>query len=152
VLRGVPAGARVLEEPVPGPVLALVEVATEDEAIAIAREARGAVSVWSRDPGHAERIARTLPAELTWVNEHGFSAPAAAVRIARHVEVRQLESHPLRLRTTRWLPYDPALVRASTAVSLLRHGRETDRVASLRAGAVPLARTAGRMAREALRR
>lgn len=152
VLRGVPAGARLLEEPVPGPVLALVEADGEDEAIAIAREARGAVSVWSGDRGHGERIARTLPAELTWVNEHGFTAPAAAVRVGRHVEIRQLASHPLRLRTTRWLPYDPALVRASTAVSRLRHGRESERVATLRTGAVPLARITARMAREILRR
>jgi acyl-CoA reductase-like NAD-dependent aldehyde dehydrogenase len=152
VLRDVPLEARVQHEPVPGPVLAVTEVADERAAIALAREATGAVSVWSGDRGHGDRIARTLPAELTWVNEHGFTEPSAAVRIARHVEVHQLASQPARLRGARRLPYDPELVVAATAAARLRHGRESERAATLRDGALPLARVTVRLAREALRR
>jgi hypothetical protein len=97
-------------------------------------------------------VARTLRAELTWVNEHGQTVPAAPVRVARFVETRQLASQPTRLRSARWLPYDPALVRASTATARLQHGRENERLTVLRKGAVPLARTAARLAREALGR
>jgi acyl-CoA reductase-like NAD-dependent aldehyde dehydrogenase len=151
VLRGVPPDARLLREPVPGPVLAVVEAATEDEAIALAGGSP-AVSVWAGDRRRGERVARTLGAEVAWVNEHGHSIPSAAVRLAGHVDSRRLASQPTRLRSARWLPYDPALVRASTATARLWHGRENERLGVLRRGAVPLARTAVRLAREALGR
>src|SRR5215210_2740748 len=151
VLRGVAPGSRLLHEPVPGPVLAVVEAADEAEAVALAMGAP-AVSVWGGDRVRGERVARTLGAEVAWVNEHGHSIPGAAVRLARHVEPRRLASQPTRLRSARWLPYDPALVRASTASARFMHGRESERFGVLRAGAVPLARTAVRLAREALGR
>jgi acyl-CoA reductase-like NAD-dependent aldehyde dehydrogenase len=151
VLRGVPPGARLLHEPVPGPVLAVVEAETEEAAIALATGGP-AVSVWSGDRSRGERVARTLGAEVAWVNEHGHSIPGAAVRLAAHVEGRRLASQPTRLRSARWLPYDPALVRASTATARLQHGRENERLGVLRDGAIPLARTAARLAREALGR
>lgn len=183
VLRAVPPGARVLHEPVAGPVLAVVEAGSEAEAIGLAmrgvagesgsagsdRPAAGrsagedgphrsdrapaarapAVSVWTGDRAHGERVARSLGVELAWVNEHGIAAPAAPVRLAHHVEPRQLASQPTRLRSARWLPYDPALVRAATATARVMHGRESERLATLRGGALPLVRTAVRLAREA---
>jgi acyl-CoA reductase-like NAD-dependent aldehyde dehydrogenase len=151
VLRGVRPGARILREPVPGPVLAVVEAASEGEAIALAKRAP-AVSVWAGDRTHADRVARELEAEVAWVNEHGHSIPDAAVRLAGHVEARRLASQPTRLRSARWLPYDPQLVRAATASARLMYGRETERLGVLRTGALPLARTAARLAREALGR
>ena len=151
VLRGVKPGARILGEPAPGPVLAVVEAADEDEAIALAKRAP-AVSVWAGDRHRGERVARELEAEVAWVNEHGHSIPDAAVRLAGHVESRRIASQPTRLRSARWLPYDPQLVRAATASARLMHGRETERLGVLRTGAVPLARTAVRLAREALGR
>jgi hypothetical protein len=89
---------------------------------------------------------------VAWVNEHGHSIPDAAVRLAGHVDSRRLASQPTRLRSARWLPYDPQLVRAATASARLMHGRETERLSVLRTGALPLARTAVRLAREALGR
>ena len=82
VLRSVPPDARLLREPVPGPVLAVVEAGGEADAIALADRAGGTVSVWAGDTAHGERIARALRAQLTWVNEHGF-AVAAGARAAR---------------------------------------------------------------------
>ena len=76
----------------------------------------------------------------------------APVRLAKHVATRQLASQPTRLRSARWLPYDAALLRASVASARLRHGRESERWAALRSGALPLARTAARLGREALGR
>jgi acyl-CoA reductase-like NAD-dependent aldehyde dehydrogenase len=152
VLRAVPPGAELLRAPVPGPVLALVEAGTEEEAIELARDAGGTLSVWTGDRAHGERIARALGAEIAWINEHGVASPAAPVRLARHVASRQLASQPTRLRSARWLPYDAALLRASTATARLLHGRESERWAALRGGALPLARTAVRLGREALSR
>ena len=148
VLRGVPEDARLLREIPPGPVLAVLEPASEREAIALAGEhASGAVSVWTHDRAHGERVARALGAELTWVNEHGQAVPSAPVRLARHVGSHRLASQPARLRSARWLPYDPALVSARTAVARLLHGRESERVAALREGALPLAQLALRALR-----
>jgi acyl-CoA reductase-like NAD-dependent aldehyde dehydrogenase len=175
VLRSVPRDARVLREPVPGPVLALLEAGTEADAIDLARPARRAgalsagdqasgaaptaggwagesapaISVWTGDRAHGERVARTLEAELTWVNEHGVAAPAPPVRIARHTAPRQLASMPAKLRSARWLPYDPALVRASETAARLRYGRESERLSVVRRGGPALARVAVRVAREA---
>jgi hypothetical protein len=143
-------------------VLAVVEAAGEAEAVALAAgEADdiagssgpdGALSVWAGDPARGERVARALGAPIAWVNEHGVPSPAAPVRLARYVQPRQIASQPTRLRSARWLPYDPALVRAATATAQLVHGREADRWPALRADARPLARTAIRLAREALGR
>ena len=145
VLRGVKSDARLLREPPPGPVLAVLEAGTDDEAIALAAEQAGAaVSVWTHDRRHGERVARSLGAELSWVNEHGQSVPSVPVRLARHVTPKRLASQPPRVRSARWLPYDPALVAARTAAARLLHGRESERVAALRAGTLPVAKTAWR--------
>jgi acyl-CoA reductase-like NAD-dependent aldehyde dehydrogenase len=152
VLRAVPPDAAVLHEPVPGPVLALVEAGSEEEATALAGGSTGTLSVWTGDVTHGERVARALGAEIAWINEHGIATPAAPVRLANYVASRQLASQPTRLRSARWLPYDPALLRAATASARLLHGRESERWATLRGGALPLARTAVRLGREALGR
>jgi acyl-CoA reductase-like NAD-dependent aldehyde dehydrogenase len=152
VLRGVRPDAAVLREPPPGPVLAVVEAADDAAAIALADEdPRGPVSVWAGDRDRGERIARRLRAELTWVNEHGHAAAAAPVRLGRHVRVRQLASQPPSLRSARWLPYDPTLVRARLAAARLLHGRESERLSVLRHGVRPIARSIARVARDARR-
>ncbi len=152
LLRSVPADARLLREPVPGPVLAVVEAASEAEAIALVAGGAPSVSVWTGERAHGERVVRALGAELTWVNEHGAAAPAAPVRLARHTSARQLASRSIRLRSARWLPYDPRLVRASETAARLLYGRESQRLATLRSGGPALARVALRMARESVRR
>jgi acyl-CoA reductase-like NAD-dependent aldehyde dehydrogenase len=152
VLRGVRPDARLLREPPPGPVLAVVEAPDDAAAIALAEaDPRGAISVWAGDRDRGERIARRLRSELTWVNEHGHAAAAAPVRLGRHVRVRQLASQPPGLRSARWLPYDPALVAARLAAARLMHGRESERLSALRQGARPIARTLVRVARDARR-
>jgi hypothetical protein len=176
VLRRVPADARILRDPAPGPVLAIVEADSEAQAIAhvqasatggvdgpplsdgpagAARDRRargGVVSVWAGDRPKGERVARILGSELVWVNEHGLVAPGPALRLARHVAPRQVASRPAVLNGARRLPYDPSLVRARTAVARLAHGREADRAEVVRREARPLARAAVSLARELLRR
>jgi acyl-CoA reductase-like NAD-dependent aldehyde dehydrogenase len=150
VLRAVPPAAELLHEPVPGPVLALLEADGDDEAIELARGTEGTLSVWTGDRARGERVALGLGAEIAWINEHGVASPAAPVRLAKYVTSRQIASQPTRLRSARWLPYDPALLRAATASARLLHGRESERWVALRGGALPLARTAVRLGREAL--
>ena len=161
VLRRVPPEARILREPAPGPVLAVVEARDEPEAIALVkraeahrdRRARGTVvSVWAGDRPKGERVARTLGAELSWVNDHGVVAPGPALRLARHTAARQVASRPATVAGARRLPYDPALVRARTAATRLAHGREQDRLRVLWREAGPLMLAAGRVGRSVLRR
>jgi hypothetical protein len=85
-------------------------------------------------------VARVLGAELAWVNEHGQAVPSVPVRLARHTRPRRLASQPAHLRSARWLPYDPALVRARTAAARWVHGRESQRWAAVREGALPATR------------
>jgi acyl-CoA reductase-like NAD-dependent aldehyde dehydrogenase len=160
VLRRVPAGARILSEPAPGPVLAVLEAGSEAEAIALvsaapARDRRlrgGVVSVWTGDRPKGERVARRLGAELTWVNEHGVVAAGPALRLARHVASRQVASRWGPFGGARSLPYDAGLIRARTAAAVLAHGREQERLSVLRREALPIARAALRVGRDFLRR
>jgi acyl-CoA reductase-like NAD-dependent aldehyde dehydrogenase len=153
VLRGVREDARLISEMPPGPVLAVLEASSETEAVALAGEhAAGAVSVWTDDREHGERVARALGCPLTWVNEHGQLVPSVPVRLARHVSPHRLASQPPLLRSARWLPYDPELVRARTAAARLLHGRESERLSALREGALPVARIALRAVRARSRR
>jgi acyl-CoA reductase-like NAD-dependent aldehyde dehydrogenase len=150
LLRGLEPDAALLHERVPGPVLGVVQAAGEEAAIALARRSGGgALSVWADDRDKGERVARVLGADVAWVNEHGFASTAAAVRVARHVAARELASQPPRLRSARWLPYDPMLVRASTSAARILHGRPAERWDALLHGGLPLARTAVRLVREA---
>jgi hypothetical protein len=80
------------------------------------------------------------------VNEHGQVGPSVPVRLARHVSPHRLASQPPLLRSARWLPHDPELVRVPSAVTRLLHGRESERLAAVRAGARPAARIALRAA------
>lgn len=133
-----------------GPVLSIVEVSDADAAIAVCAGAP-AVSVWAADPAVGERIARVLDVELTWVNEHGDASVAAPVRIARHTCVRQLASRSIRLRYARWLPHDPTLVRAADTAARVMYGRESERLATIRAGGPSFVLAAARMIRETRR-
>src|SRR4051794_14244843 len=70
VLRGVRPGARLLHEPVPGPVLAVIEAAGEEEAVAPAPGAP-ARSGGGGDPPPGGRGGRPLRGQGAWGNKHG---------------------------------------------------------------------------------
>ena len=137
VLRGVPPDARILREPVPGPVLAVVEAGDEDDAIALATARPCRVGLGRRP--RARRAGRAhARAEVAWVNEHGHSIPSAAVRLAGHVDVTpaRLPAHAAALRPL--APLRPALVRAADrdrAVAARPRERAPRRAAHRRAAA-----------------
>jgi acyl-CoA reductase-like NAD-dependent aldehyde dehydrogenase len=71
VLTDVKQGMRIIREEIFGPVLPIIEVADEREAIALANDSDlglGA-SVWTRDTKRGERIAREIEAGMVWVND-----------------------------------------------------------------------------------
>ena len=71
VLSNVRDGSLVLEEETFGPVVAIVPVSGEEEAVRRAQETRAGLSasVWTRDERSGERIARRLEVGSVFVND-----------------------------------------------------------------------------------
>jgi acyl-CoA reductase-like NAD-dependent aldehyde dehydrogenase len=171
VLTGVTHEMRLMKEEIFGPVLPIVVVDSEDEAVALANDSRFGLgaSVWSGDRGRAQRIAGELQAGMVWINDHMFSHGACQCSwggvkdsgVGRthskfglyecvNIKLRVWESS--RIRDPWWHPYDETLGKALRQTAALLYGRPSNRARALRDGAVPLLRLGGRLAREALHR
>jgi acyl-CoA reductase-like NAD-dependent aldehyde dehydrogenase len=71
IVDGAASGMRVVDEEIFGPVLPIVEVADEQEAIKLANDSTlglGA-SIWTRDTQRGEQLARQIQAGMVWVND-----------------------------------------------------------------------------------
>src|SRR5207248_2453015 len=79
LLRGAVSGVahemRIMREGIFGPVLPIVVVESEDEAITLANDSEFGLgaSVWTSDRSRGERIAREVEAGMVWINDHMFS-------------------------------------------------------------------------------
>ena len=80
MLTGVTHDMRIMREEIFGPVVPIVTVEYEDEAIALANDSEFGLgaSVWTLDRAKGERIARRLEAGMVWINDHMYSATAPA--------------------------------------------------------------------------
>ena len=96
-----PPKARVRTEETFGPVLSVVRVRDEDEAVAVANETPYGLgaSVWSSDRDRAWSVARRIPAGYTWINALGRvydELPFGGVRasgMGREHGIEALESY-----------------------------------------------------------
>ncbi|MGL6280637.1 MAG: aldehyde dehydrogenase family protein, partial [Gaiella sp.] len=79
ILRGEPAAARITREEAFGPVVTVVGVHSEDEAIERANASPFALgaSVWTRDRRRSAAIGARLRAGSVWLNDHAYSYGAA---------------------------------------------------------------------------
>jgi acyl-CoA reductase-like NAD-dependent aldehyde dehydrogenase len=171
VLTGITGAMRLAREEVPGPVLAVYAVASEEAAIAGANDSDlglGA-SVWTGDRFKGARIARELHVGMVWMNDHlvsrsapqlpwggvggsGFGRARGAIALRTVAEPKVVTWDPPAGRPPWWFAYDATQVRAARAIAELRSARDADRQRGLRAGAAPLARMAARTLRTLRRR
>jgi acyl-CoA reductase-like NAD-dependent aldehyde dehydrogenase len=171
VLTGVTPEMRIMREEIFGPVLPIVTVDSEEEAVALANDSDFGLgaSVWTADRSRGERIAARLEAGMVWINDHMFSHGACQCAwggvkdsgLGRthskfglyecvNVKLRVWEGSPL--RDPWWHPYDETLGRALRSTAQLLYGPAAERGRALRDGAVPLTRLGARLARDAIRR
>jgi aldehyde dehydrogenase (NAD+) len=71
VIAGVTQSMRLVREEIFGPVLPIIEVDDEREAIKLANDSHLALaaSVWCRDLHRAEMVARQIAAGMVWIND-----------------------------------------------------------------------------------
>jgi succinate-semialdehyde dehydrogenase/glutarate-semialdehyde dehydrogenase len=171
VLTGVTGEERIMREEIFGPVLPIITVDSEEEAVAMANDSDFGLgaSVWTSDRDRGERLAAQLEAGMVWINDHMFSHGACQCAwggvkdsgLGRthskfglyecvNVKLRVWEGSAM--RDAWWHPYDETLGRALRSTAQLLYGPAAARGRALKDGAVPLARLGGRIARDAMRR
>jgi succinate-semialdehyde dehydrogenase/glutarate-semialdehyde dehydrogenase len=171
VLTGVTHDMRIMREEIFGPVLPIITVDSEDEALALANDSEFGLgaSVWTSDRSKGERIARELESGMVWINDHMFSHGACQCSwggvkesglgrthskfgLYECVNVKLRVWEPSAIRNPWWHPYDETLGKALRQTAKVLYGRPSIRAAALRDGAVPLLRLGGRLAKDAVRR
>jgi succinate-semialdehyde dehydrogenase/glutarate-semialdehyde dehydrogenase len=153
VLTGVTHEMRIMKEEIFGPVLPIIRVADEAEALRLANDSEFGLgaSVWTRDREKGERIARQLEAGMTWINDHAFTHGAcqcawsgvkdSGVGISHSkfgfyecVNVKTITYEPGLTRDFWWHPYDETLGKAVRASGKIFYGSPTERRSALRSG------------------
>ncbi len=157
VLTGVTHEMRIMKEEIFGPVLPIVTVSSEDEAIKLANDSQFGLgaSVWTKDRGKGERMARQIESGMVWTNDHSFSHGACQCAwggvkdsgLGRShskfgfyecVNVKQTSYEPGWTRDFWWQPYDAELGQAIRSSAQLLYGRNGKRLDALKQGASAL--------------
>src|SRR3954451_15787192 len=159
VLTGVTHDMRIMREEVFGPVVPIIEVEDEEEAVRLANDSSFGLgaSVWTLDRARGQRIAGRLEAGMVWLNDHMYSHGACSCAwggvkksglgrahsrfgFYECVNVKLVAWEPSRVRDPWWHPYDATVNAAWRSAAQLLYGRDADKPGALREGAAPLAR------------
>jgi acyl-CoA reductase-like NAD-dependent aldehyde dehydrogenase len=159
VLTGVTHDMRIMREEIFGPVIPVIAVDSEDEAIDLANDSEFGLgaSVWTTDRARGDRIARRIQSGMVWINDHMYSHGTCSCAwggvkdsgLGRShskfgfyecVNVKQLSWEPGLTRNFWWHPYDRSLGRGLHEAATLLYGRDSDKAAALRRGARSFAR------------
>jgi acyl-CoA reductase-like NAD-dependent aldehyde dehydrogenase len=159
VLTGVTHEMRIMSEEIFGPVLPIVTVGSDEEALRLANDSQFGLgaSVWTKDRAKGERIARRVQSGMVWLNDHSFSHGACQCSwggvkdsgLGRShskfgfyecVNVKLISWEPGWTRDFWWQPYDRDLGQAVRSSAQLLYGRNGRRLDALREGAGALVR------------
>jgi succinate-semialdehyde dehydrogenase/glutarate-semialdehyde dehydrogenase len=162
---------RIMREEIFGPVLPIVVVDSEDEAVALANDSDFGLgaSVWTSDRSKGERVARELQAGMVWINDHMFSHGACQCSwggvkqsglgrthskfgLYECVNVKLRVWEPSAVRNAWWHPYDETLGKALRQTATILYGRPSIRARALKEGFGPLLKLGARLVRDAARR
>ena len=154
VLAGVTDEMRIMREEIFGPVVPVIVVADEAEAVERANDSNFGLgaSVWTRDRAKGERIARRIESGMVWINDHSYSHGAAQCSwggvkdsgLGRShskfgfyecVNIKHVAWEPGLVRDFWWQPYDENLGTALRSSARILYGRGATRLRGLREGA-----------------
>jgi succinate-semialdehyde dehydrogenase/glutarate-semialdehyde dehydrogenase len=171
VLTDVTSDMRIMREEIFGPVVPIVTVDSEEEAIRLANDSEFGLgnSVWTLDREKGERIAQRLESGMVWINEHmythglcgcawgGVKDSGIGRAHSQHgfyecVNVKQVAWEPSLWRSFWWHPYDDSNTRGLHAAAQLLYGRDEDKAKALRQGIRPLARLGRKTLKGAFKR
>ena len=157
VLTGVTHEMRIMKEEIFGPVLPIVTVDSEEEAIELANDSEFGLgaSIWTKDRAKGERMAHQIESGMVWINDHSFSHGACVCAwggvkdsgLGRShskfgfyecVNIKQLAWEPGWARDMWWQPYDRKLADAIRYSAQLLYSRNGNRLQALREGIRPL--------------
>jgi acyl-CoA reductase-like NAD-dependent aldehyde dehydrogenase len=167
VLAGVEDEMRIMREEIFGPVVPIIVVDSEDEALRRANDSNFGLgaSVWTKDRAKGERLARRIESGMVWINDHSYTHAACQCSwggvkesgLGRShskfgfyecVEIKLVSWEPGLTRDFWWQPYDRTLGQAVRASARLLYGRNGVRLKALRGGGLPLLRVGARTLRK----
>ncbi|MBK5115947.1 MAG: aldehyde dehydrogenase family protein [Thermoleophilia bacterium] len=167
ILTGVRPSMRIMREEIFGPVVPVVVVASEEEAIELANESDFGLgaSVWTRDKRKGERMARRIQSGMVWINDHAYSHGAmqcswggvkdsglgrshSKFGFYECVDIKLVTWEPSHTRNFWWQPYDKTLGEAIRSTAAVLYGTNGGRMKALREGGGSLIRTGARTLRK----
>jgi acyl-CoA reductase-like NAD-dependent aldehyde dehydrogenase len=167
VLTEVTHDMRIMNEEIFGPVLPVMKVASEEEAIKLANDSQFGLgaSVWTKDRAKGERMSHQIESGMVWTNDHSFSHGACQCAwggvkdsgLGRShskfgfyecVNIKQLAWEPGWTRDLWWQPYDRKLGDAIRTSAQLLYSRNGNRLKALREGLRPLVEVTRRTMRK----
>jgi acyl-CoA reductase-like NAD-dependent aldehyde dehydrogenase len=167
VLTEVTHDMRIMKEEIFGPVLPVMRVASEEEAIKLANDSQFGLgaSVWTKDRAKGERMSHQIESGMVWTNDHSFSHGACQCAwggvkdsgLGRShskfgfyecVNIKQLAWEPGWTRDLWWQPYDRKLGDAIRTSAQLLYSRNGNRLKALREGIRPLVEVTRRTMRK----
>jgi succinate-semialdehyde dehydrogenase/glutarate-semialdehyde dehydrogenase len=163
VLTGVNHGMRIMKEEIFGPVLPIITVDSEDEAIQLSNDSNFGLgaSVWTSDADKGQAIAERIESGNVWINDHMYTAGLGQcawggvkesgvgrshgpIGFMEAVEVKTIAATPSRETTAGAHPYGNTVGPAVRTMLDLVYGKGKDRFRTLKEGVPAMTRFSGR--------